>query len=93
MLKELQKVSAGKLWVTSHTVMRHKLEEDLSTLAFTLHLFRESDQHTFLEHVWKNNIPNVDKALLKDFVRKFLQLRMQSLRDKEKNSLEYHYIL
>jgi hypothetical protein len=26
-------------------------------------------------------------------VRKFLQLRMQSLRDKEKNSLEYHYIL
>jgi hypothetical protein len=84
MLKELQEVNAGKLWVTSRTVMRHKLEEDLSTLAFTLHPFRKPDQITFLQQVWKNKIPNVDRELLKEFVTKLLQLITQSLNDKEK---------
>jgi ankyrin repeat protein len=84
MLKELQKVFAGKLWVTSRTIMRHKLEEDLSTLAFTLHPFRESEQHTFLQRVWKSKIPNVSGTLLKEFVTKLLQLTVQTLSDKGK---------
>jgi ankyrin repeat protein len=83
MLEELQKVIAGKLWVTSRTVMRHKLEEDLSTLAFTLQPFRKSEQHTFLQQVWKSKIPNVSRNILKEYVTKLLQLTMQSLSDKE----------
>jgi ankyrin repeat protein len=84
MLKKLQKVNAGKLYVTSRPVGREILEGDLSTVAFTLQPFREPDQRTFLQHVWKNRIPDIDKDLLKHFVTKLLQLTMQCLGDKEK---------
>jgi hypothetical protein len=49
-----------------------------------LHPFRESDQHTFVQQVWKNKIPNVYRDLLNDFVTELLQLTMQSLSHKEK---------
>jgi ankyrin repeat protein len=84
MLKELQKVIAGKLWVTTRTIMRHRLEDDLSTVAFTLHPFRQSEQHTFLQQVWKSKIPNIPRNVLKEFVTKLLQLTTQSLSDEEK---------
>jgi ankyrin repeat protein len=83
MLKELQKVNAGKLYVTSRPVVRQKVEEDLSTLAFTLQPLRQPDQHTFLQQVWKNKVPDVDRDLLKKFVTELLQLTMQCLSDKE----------
>jgi ankyrin repeat protein len=84
MLKELQKVNAGKLYVTSRPVTRQKLEEDLSTLSFTLQPFREPDQCSFLQQVWKNKIPDLDRDVLQKFVTKLLNLTMQCLCDKEK---------
>ncbi|KAJ9597346.1 hypothetical protein L9F63_011786 [Diploptera punctata] len=76
LLEELSIMKIEKIFVTSRPVMLQQLENQLSTLAFSLHPFTPDDQKRFLINFWNTfskSSPNYDKfvSLLLDRVASF----------------------
>jgi ankyrin repeat protein len=84
MLKSLQATKLQKLWVTTRPVLEKKLQDKLSTLAFTLRPFFKSDQQTFLVEFWKRHIPDIEDKILNKFAVRLLRLTANNLNDKER---------
>ncbi|KAJ9576404.1 hypothetical protein L9F63_006760 [Diploptera punctata] len=81
MLKSLLETRISHICVTSRTVMKSMLEQELSTLSFTFNPFTEQDQKEFLLKYW--NISQ-SKHDLNHFIDKLLELTAKSLNDKMK---------
>ncbi|PNF42062.1 hypothetical protein B7P43_G10993 [Cryptotermes secundus] len=85
MLKFLQATKLQYLWVTTRPVMKKKLQNKLSTLAFTFQPFLKSDQQNFLAKFWKRRIPDIEDRVLNNFVIRLLRLTANNLKDRNRD--------
>ncbi|XP_069700731.1 uncharacterized protein [Periplaneta americana] len=84
MLQHLQASKVQKLWVTTRPVMKQRLEQDLSTLAFTLQPFSDTVQANFLAKFWKKTFSEINEINLSKFIVKLQHLTATNLNDKER---------
>ncbi|KAJ9587583.1 hypothetical protein L9F63_018965, partial [Diploptera punctata] len=79
LLEELSKMKIEKIFVTSRPVMLQQLENQLSTLAFSLHPFTRDDQKRYLINFWKTK--SITSQNLDKFLSSLLDLVANSVND------------
>jgi hypothetical protein len=83
LIREIRDKMALKIWVSSRSSYRKKLEKIMKKFAFTLRPFTTQNQITYLEHYWNKKIKNPNQESLRDFAIMLLRLSSKSFSDKD----------
>ena len=82
LIREIKERTAAKLWVSSRSSYRLKLEEIMMKFALTLQPFTRQNQIDFLEEYWNKSIEGLKPHSLRMFAEELLRLSSESFNDK-----------
>ena len=83
LITEIKERTAAKLWVSSRSSYRLKLEEIMTKFAFTLQPFTRQNQIDFLEEYWNKSIEGFKPHSLRTFAVELLRLSSENFSDKD----------
>ena len=83
LIREIRAKTSSKIWVSSRSSCRHKLEDILKRLPFTLQPFKPENQIQFMKQYWNEVIKICKKRRPRKFARKLLSLCSHNFSDKD----------
>jgi len=83
LIREIKERTAAKLWVSSRSSYRLKLEEIMMKFALTLQPFTRQNQIDFLEEYWNKSIEGFKPHSLRTFAEELLRLSSENFSDKD----------
>jgi ankyrin repeat protein len=83
LIREIKERTAAKLWVSSRSSYRLKLEEIMMKLALTLQPFTRQNQIDFLEEYWNKSVEGFKPHSLRTFAEELLRLSSENFSDKD----------
>ena len=83
LIREIKERTAAKLWVSSRSSYRLKLEDIMKKFALTLRPFSRQNQIDFLEEYWNKSIEGFKPHSLRTFAEELLRLSSENFSDKD----------